>query len=109
MNIDVGSLAKTMIDDVRAAAGDRWTALRAFAEPELRKLAQTLEDVRQLHADGDITADRAFELVQMQRNVALNVLCSIEGLGVLTARAALDAAARAAGAIVNRLVGFKLI
>jgi len=109
MNIDVDSLTHTMIDDVRHTIGERWSTIRAVAEPELRKLAQTIEDVSQLHAKGVIDANRAFQLVEMQRNTAMSVLRTIEGLGVLTAREAVDAAAGAAGAVVNRLVGFRLI
>ena len=109
MNLDIGSISQTMIDAVRAALGERWSAIRAIAEPELRKLAQTLEDVRQLQADGKVDANRAFQIVEIQRNTALSVLRTIGGLGVLTARKAVDAAAHAAGDVVNRLVGFKLI
>jgi len=109
MNIDVGSLTKTMVDGVRGAVGERWSAIRGVAEPELRKLAQTLEDVSQLHAEGVIDANRAFQLVEMQRNTAMSVLRTVEGLGVLTARDAIDAAAHAAGTVVNRLIGFKVI
>ncbi|HTD83792.1 MAG TPA: hypothetical protein VK648_08390 [Gemmatimonadaceae bacterium] len=109
MSIDIGSLTNTMITGVRHAIGDRWSAIRALAEPELRKLAETLEDVQQLYASGRITADHAVQLVEMQRNTAISAVRTVEGLGVLTAREALDAAAHAAGAVVNRLVGFKLI
>ncbi|PYQ26985.1 MAG: hypothetical protein DMF56_21785 [Acidobacteria bacterium] len=109
MNIDVSSLTNTMIHGVRHAIGERWSTIRAVAEPELRKLAQTIEDVRQLHADGVIDADRAFQFVEMQRNTAMSVVRTVEGLGVLIAHEAVDAAAHAAGTVVNRLVGFKLI
>jgi hypothetical protein len=109
MNIDVGSITKTMTDAVRAAVGDRWSTIRGVAEPELRKLAQTLEDVQKLHAEGVIDTNRALELVEMQRNAAFGVLKTVKGLGILTARQALEAAARAAGAVVNRLIGFTLI
>ena len=109
MNLDVGSLTNTMIDGVRHAVGDRWSAIRDLAEPELSLLAQKLETVQQLYADGKISADHAIQLVAMQRNTALSVLGTVQGLGVLTAREALNAAARAAGNVVNRLVGFNLI
>lgn len=109
MNLDVPSITNTMISGVRHAIGDRWAAIRALAEPELRKLAQTMEDVQQLYVDKEITADHAVQLVEMQRNTAMSVLRTVEGLGVLTAREALNAAAHAAGSVVNRLVGFKLI
>jgi len=109
MNLDVHAITKSMIDGVRGAIGGRWSTIRLVAEPELRKLAQTLEDVQQLYARGAVTADRASQMFEMQRNTALTVLRSIEGLGVLTARQAVDAAVRTAGLIVNRLVGFRLI
>jgi hypothetical protein len=109
MSLDVASITNTMISGVRHAIGDRWATIRALAEPELRKLAQTLEDVHQLYADKEITADHAAQLVEMQRNTAMSVLLGVEGLGALAARDALDAAAHAAGSVVNQLVGFKLI
>jgi hypothetical protein len=65
--------------------------------------------VQQLHGSGKIDAKRAFQLVEKQRNTALSVVRGVEGLGVRTAREAVDAAAHAAGTVVNRLVGFTLI
>ena len=85
------------------------TAGRRSAPLRRRKLAQTLSDVHHLHANGVITTPRAQELVRMQRNTFLSVLRSVQGLGLLAARSATDAAATAAGEIVNRIIGFKLI
>ena len=109
MSIDIPSLTSTMIAGVRKAISDRWPVIRAVAEPELRKIAQTIEDASQLYAEGVITADRAAQIVEMQRNTAMSVVRTVEGLGIQTARQALDAAAHAAGAVVNRLLGFKLL
>jgi hypothetical protein len=109
MNLDIGSITRTMTDAVRAALGERWSAIRGGAEPEFRKLAETLEDVQQMYAKGDIDMNRAFELVEMQRNTAFSVLKSVKGLGILTARQAIEAAAHAAGTVVNRLLGFTVI
>jgi hypothetical protein len=109
MKINIGSITRFMIADARQAAAGRWPAIRALAEPELRKLAKTLEDVRKLQASGAIDASRASALVAMQRDNAVKVLRSIEGIGVLTARAAVDAAAHAAGSVVNGIFGFDLI
>jgi hypothetical protein len=99
MSIDVKSLTDTMIGGVRKAVGQRWPAIRALAEAELGKVAQTIRDVGQMVARGEITADRALEYVEMQRNHALSVLITVKGLGLLTAREALDAAARAIGPV----------
>jgi hypothetical protein len=109
MSIDANSITTHMIGAVRGAVSDRWPAVRATAETELRLLAAKLEEVHQLLIDGDITEARAKELVRMQQNVAFDALRTVKGLGILTARQAVDAAARAAGEVVNSLVGFSLI
>jgi hypothetical protein len=45
----------------------------------------------------------------MQRKTALTVVRSVKGLGILTARRAVEAATSAAGEVVNRLIGFTLL
>jgi len=109
MNIDIPSLTDTMITGVRHAISDRWSAIRDVAEPELQKLAQTIEKVSQLYAEGKIDAARAVQIFEVQRNAALTVVRTVQGLGILTAREALDGAVRSASDVVNRLVGFKLL
>ena len=109
MNLDISALTNTMTEAVRGAIGERWSMLREFAEPELQKLAQTLETVNQYYAAGKIDQGRAWDIVEIQRNTALTVLRGVQGIGLLTARGAVDAAARAAGEVVNRLLGFKVI
>jgi len=109
MKLDLKALTQAMTDAVRAAVGGRWSAIRGVAEPELKKLAETLAEVHRLHRDGDIDADRAKQLVSMQVNAAHGVLKTVKGLGLLTAQEAVGAATRAAGEIVNRLIGFRLI
>ena len=110
MTFDVDAINKTMLAGVLTKIGrERWSAVRAIAEPELRLLAQRLEAVRQMYANGEIDLARAQKLVQMQRTVAQQAIRTIEGFGMQTARDTVNAAARAAGAVVNRLIGFKLI
>ena len=109
MNLDVGSLATIMIEAVRKTIGNRWPAIRAIVELELRRLAQSLEDVQRLLAEGVIDRQRAMHHVEMHRNTAVSIVKTVEGIGLATAREVVDTAANAAGAVVNRLVGFKLI
>ncbi|HJQ39366.1 MAG TPA: hypothetical protein VKB93_19670 [Thermoanaerobaculia bacterium] len=109
MNLDISSITETMTGAVRHAIGERWSVIRAVAEPELRKLAQTLEDVQQMYASGEINSSHASQLVEMQRNAAVSVLRTVEGLGILTARAAIDSAAHAVADVVNRVTGIKLL
>jgi len=109
MSLDVQSLAATMVEAVRTKVSSRWPALRALAEVEMRKLAQTLIDTQALYRSGQIDAPRARHLVKMQQNAARGVFLTIKGLGLLTAEQATTAAVRAVAATVNGTVDFVLL
>jgi hypothetical protein len=109
VSIDVQGLSGKMIHAARDAVAQRWPSLRAVAEAELRTLARTVDEVTRMYNEGEIDQTRAQTLIRMQQNALVSVLRTLEGIGIQTARQVSEAAARAAGAIVNRLIGFKLI
>ncbi|MGZ5441466.1 MAG: hypothetical protein ACXW5U_07250 [Thermoanaerobaculia bacterium] len=109
MSLDLETLTKSMLDGAREAVSDRWPQLRALAEVEMRKLAQTLIDVHQLLEAGAIDEKRARLLVRIQQNTARSVLCTVRGLGVLAAEQATEAAVGAVARLVNAAVKFKLL
>ena len=109
MSFDVEALTQKMLDGAREAVSDRWPQLRALAEVEMRKLAQTLIDVHQLLEAGDIDEKRARLFVRMQQTTARTVLCSVRGLGILSAEQATEAAVAAVARLVNGIVKFKLL
>ena len=112
MSIDVISLADTM-----TAAASRsvicWPAIRIVAQSELRRFAQTLEEVRQLYAEGVIEEEEAFAMAGAYRAAAQCVLRSVQSVTAPTAQAAaprvMKAALSEARPIVNRALGFPLI
>ena len=109
MKLDLQALATTMVDAARDSVSARWPAARALAEVELRKLAQTLLDIESLYRAGVIDPSRARQLLTMQHNAAKGVLCTVKGLGVLTAEQATAAAMRAVAGSVNAALQFKLL
>ncbi|MGZ5441973.1 MAG: hypothetical protein ACXW5U_16375 [Thermoanaerobaculia bacterium] len=102
-------LGKAMIDAARAAVAEHGPALQAMAEMELRRLAGVLADIGSLLAQGEIDQERALKLVNIHQLSVRSVLRSVEGLSLLAAEHAMQAVARVAGAVLNRVVGFKLI
>lgn len=108
-SFDVNELGTAFIDAVRAAVAERGPALQAMAEMELRRLAGALADTGSLLARGEIDPERARKLVNIHQLSVRSVLRSVEGLSLLAAEQAMQAVARVAGAVVNRVVGFKLI
>ena len=109
MSLDVDALTKSMLDGAREAVSNRWPQLRAMAEVEMRKLAQSLIDVHQLLEAGDIDEKRARLVVRIHQNGARSVLCTVRGLGVLAAEQATEAAVAAVARLVNGVVKFKLL
>lgn len=101
MRVSVDTIVKTMLDAARGQAARQWPAARELASEELRKLASTLAYVKSLLDAGTINAVRARALLRMQENAAREVLRTIEGIGVLTARRTIDAAMRAAATLID--------
>ena len=106
---DVTELGEALIDAARAAVAGHGPALQAMAEMELRRLAGALSDTGSLLARGEIDPERARTLVNIYQLSVRSVLRSVEGLSLLAAEQAMQAVVRVAGAVVNRVVGFKLI
>ena len=106
---DVEQLGKEMLDAVRAALAVRGPALRQMGEAEIRRLAAVLADIAGLLARGEIDRKGAKAMATIHQFTVSSVLRSVEGLGVLATRDVLKAAARVAGAVVNRIIGFKLL
>lgn len=109
MSLDVQALTQAMLDGARAAVSDRWPKLRALAEVELHKLAQTLIDVQQLLRSGEIDEKRACLLVRLQQNTARSALATVRGLGLRAAEQATEAAVGAVTRRINSAVKFKLL
>ena len=108
-SLNVQSLAADMVYAVRKSVSSRWPSVRAEAEVEMRKLAQTMLDIHKLHSDGEITKARARQLLTAQRNSTCAVLKGLKGIGLLTAEATTNAALRAVAKSVNVAVDFRLL
>jgi hypothetical protein len=82
---------------------------KSYAASEGRKLAETLRMIAEGVKARKITPERAALLLDMQRHASKAVLLAVEGIGILAAERAVNAALGAAKAAVNRVVGFGLI
>lgn len=109
MSLDTTALSRSMIDAARNAVAEQWPALRSIAEVELRTLAHSLAEVTALHEAGEIPRSHAQQLVRMHQTSAASVLATIEGIGLLSANRAVDAASSVAAIVINRIAGFRLV
>jgi len=112
MSFDANSLTETMTEAASAKI-KCWSDIRIIAESELRRFAQTIEDVKHLYTSGVIEEEEAFDIAWNHRNAARAVLRSTQSVGVVTARQTapqlMRVAVEAARAVVNPALGFPLL
>jgi hypothetical protein len=109
MALDVANLAERMLKASKAVFKGRWSKVRAYAESEFKKLAETLALIERLRASGEISEAEAALQLQIQRNATRTVLLTLKGLGLLTVEDAINAALGVVRKTVNTAVGFALI
>ena len=109
MALDAAELARAMITAARGKLKKQWPVIREYAEAEARKTAETLVMIEKLRETHDISPTEARLLMDMQRNAAKSILLTVEGLGLLAAEGAINAAVSVVQTTVNKALGFDLI
>jgi hypothetical protein len=109
MAIDWAALLPQMLQAAKGVLKKKWAPAKDYAESELKKLAETLRLIEQLAVAGKITEEEAKLQLQIQRNAARTVLLTLEGLGMLAAEQAINAALDVVKPVVNGALGFSLI
>ena len=108
MTLKAGELAKSILGVFRTQFKKDWPEIRAYAEAEAKKMAQTLVQIEALRVKGKPESELS-ALLQMQRNAMRAVLLTIQGLGLLAVEQAINAALDVIRTAVNTALGFDLI
>jgi len=109
MALDVTELAKSMLQASRGKLKKHWPTIKEYAAAEAKKTAETLAMIERLRNAGQISPMEARLLLDMQRNSAKAVLLTVQGLGLLAAEGAINAAVNAVRGPVNKALGFELL
>lgn len=109
MALNAEKLSKAMLGAAKGKLDKNWPDIKEYARTEARKTAETLLLIERLALTGDINQAQAKALLRMQKASAQSVLLAVEGLGLLTAEAAINAALGAVKDAVNEAVGFIVI
>jgi len=109
MGLRASTLVKEMLTAAKGEVAERWPEVKVYAEAEAKKLAQTLVMIEKLKVSGRITKKQADILLDMQKQTSRVVLLTIEGLSLLAAEAAVNAAMKSIRDAVNDAIGWRLI
>jgi hypothetical protein len=107
--IDTAALAEEMIAAARGVLKKRWPDVRDYATQEMKKLAADAVFIEAQVAEKKMSPEQAKLLLGIQQNAARTVLLAAEGMSLIAAEEAINAAIRVAGKAVNTAIGFTLL
>lgn len=109
MALKVDDLVTAILGAMRPVLKKHWEGAKSFVETESRAMAQTLQDIAELLAEGKITREQAKILAEMQAGSMRAVLLAVDGIGAIAAQRAISAAVDAVRDRVNGVAGFALL
>ena len=109
MAVDTKNLVGPMLNAIEPIVGKEWGVVEDYAKTEGDKMAQTLAKIGELYTAKKINDLQAKALLDMQKQSMQAVLLTIEGIGLITAQNAINAALGAVQGVVNKAIGFSLL
>ena len=109
MALNIEQLVAAIVGAVKPVLQKDWQEAEPFAKTEAAKIAHTLANIADLRASGQINDAQAQALLEMQKQASQAVFTAVEGIGVIAAQNAINAALAAVRTAVNDLLPFKLL
>lgn len=107
--IDISELLKSMLDASKNVLKKEWKNISPIAELQLKNIVHNLEQISVLKLEGKITEQQAKLHLTIQKESYKTILLSFEGIGIITAEKAINAALNAIKTTINKSIGWKLI
>lgn len=102
--LNIPELLVQMLDAAKDPIKDHFGEAKDFAQQSFKTILENAELLANKTAAGDITEEQAKILLHMHVAAAQNVLLAIEGIGLLAAQRAINAAINVVKGAVNGLL-----
>ena len=109
MAINISDIGQKMGAAFLGALQGYATDVESYAKSEGQKFATSLATIAELSALGKISKDESSLQLDLQRQASRAVFLAIEGIGILAAESAINAALAVVKDAVNTEIGFPLI
>lgn len=106
--IDVDDLLQKMAAAASGVLKKKWSTAKGYAQGEFKKIGDSLAFIAVEVAAGRMTQEQARLHIKLQRNASQQVLMMVEGLSILAAEEAINAALDVIRQTVNTALGFVL-
>jgi len=109
MTLDAKHLLGPILSAIKPVLSKYWGDVKDYAETEAEKMAKTLATITELRVANKINDQQAQALLDMQKHAMQVVFLAVEGIGLIAAQNAINAALGAVKDVVNKAIGFALL
>lgn len=109
MGFDIIEMVKRIYDIFKGNFIENWSEVKDFAEPEAKKIAQTIKNMEKLIANGQLTEVEARAYFKMQLDSTKSVFASLQGLSMVTVERGINNSMSQLNDMVSSKLGFTLI
>lgn len=107
--IDIKELASEMLSASKDVLKKEWKQVAPIAEIHIKTIIHNLEQIAELKLNKKITEEQAKLHLTIQKESFKTILLSFEGIGIITAEKAINAALNIIRTSVNRTIGWRLL
>lgn len=107
--IDIKELAREMLSASKDVLKKEWKQVAPIAEIHIKTIIHNLEQIAELKLNKKITEEQAKLHLTIQKESFKTILLSFEGIGIITAEKAINAALNVIRTSVNRTIGWRLL
>lgn len=107
--IDIKELASEMLSASKDVLKKEWKQVAPIAEIHIKTIIHNLEQIAELKLNKKITEEQAKLHLTIQKESFKTILLSFEGIGIITAEKAINAALNVIRTSVNRTIGWRLL
>lgn len=107
--IDIKELASEMLSASKDVLKKEWKQVAPIAEIHIKTIIHNLEQIAELKLNKKITEEQANLHLAIQKESFKTILLSFEGIGIITAEKAINAALNVIRTSVNRTIGWRLL
>lgn len=109
MAINLGELLTPMLNAAKEVVGEKWPEVQDYAESEFKKIGENILMIGKMKLNQPpISDEQARLLFDIQKNASRAVLLAVEGMSLIIAEKAINAALDVIRTAVNTALKFPL-
>lgn len=107
--IEVKLLLQSMLSASKEVLKKEWKHVAPVAELQIKNIIHNLEQIAALKLNKRITEEQAKLHLTIQKESFKTILLSFEGIGIITAEKAINAALNTVKSTINKAIGWRLL